>query len=341
MSVIPTISVIVPIYNAEQYLKESINSILAQNFKDFELILINDGSQDNSLNICKEFKKIDSRVYVYDVKNGGVSAARNFGLKNANGLWVCFIDSDDLVDSNYLSNLYGDVIKGINIELVVHGIEFFDLGNNTRESKMPSGDFVYYDLDTKSKVLNNVPLICLSSPVSKLFKRSIINSNNLCFDNRISIGEDYLFVMQYIFYISKMSSNSIASYISYRRSGTLSSSYNSFEEESLAERLIFDQTIMTFCRIGYDKEEINSFYIQEYRKHAYRMLYSLYKNKVKDYNYKERVDKVRSIRLNQIKRIKLMFSQNGLNGKILAILFSKALFPLFDKLLMNLVKRKI
>jgi len=341
MSVIPTISVIVPIYNAEQYLKESINSILAQIFKDFELILINDGSQDNSLNICKEFEKIDSRVYVYDVKNGGVSAARNFGLKHANGLWVCFIDSDDLVDSNYLSNLYGDVIKGTNIELVVHGIEFFDLGNNTRESKMPSGDFVYYDLDTKSKVLNNVPLICLSSPVSKLFKRSVINSNNLCFDNRISIGEDYLFVMQFIFYISKMSSNSIASYISYRRSGTLSSSYNSFEEESLAEKLIFDQTIMTFCRIGYDKEEINSFYIQEYRKHAYRMLYSLYKNKVKDYNYKERVDKVRSIRSNQIKRIKLMFSQNGLNGKILAILFSKALFPLFDKLLMNLVKRKI
>ena len=86
------VSVIVPIYNAEKYLNECISSILSQSYKDFELILIDDGSKDKSLNICNEFAKKDLRIIVVHQENSGVSAARNNGLKNAKGEFVAFVD---------------------------------------------------------------------------------------------------------------------------------------------------------------------------------------------------------------------------------------------------------
>ena len=105
------ISVIVPIYNVEKWLSKCINSILAQNFKDFELILINDGSTDNSEKICYKFLDHDNRVKYFYKKNGGLSSARNLGIKKATGKYIVFIDSDDYVDKNYLQYLYESVSK--------------------------------------------------------------------------------------------------------------------------------------------------------------------------------------------------------------------------------------
>jgi glycosyltransferase involved in cell wall biosynthesis len=90
----PTISVIVPVYNVEQYLCKCLDSILNQIFTDFELLLIDDGSPDKSGQICDEYAHKDSRIRVFHKENGGVSSARNLGLDNANGKWVTFIDSD-------------------------------------------------------------------------------------------------------------------------------------------------------------------------------------------------------------------------------------------------------
>ena len=93
----PMLSVIIPIYNSEKYLSECISSVLGQTFNDFELILINDGSTDNSLMLCQEFARKDERIIVIDQVNKGVSAARNAGLDNAKGKYLCFVDSDDIV----------------------------------------------------------------------------------------------------------------------------------------------------------------------------------------------------------------------------------------------------
>ena len=98
----PKISVIVPVYNVEQYLPRCIESILAQTYNDFELLLINDGSSDNSGNICDEYAKNNSRVRVFHKENGGVSSARNMGLDNAQGEYVVFVDSDDFIRNKYL-----------------------------------------------------------------------------------------------------------------------------------------------------------------------------------------------------------------------------------------------
>lgn len=99
-------SVIIPVYNAEKNIGRCIESIQSQSLSDFELILIDDGSRDNSYGICLEYANADSRIKVIHKENGGASAARNTGLDSATGEWVCFVDSDDLVESNYLESIY-------------------------------------------------------------------------------------------------------------------------------------------------------------------------------------------------------------------------------------------
>ncbi len=93
------VSVIIPVYNAEKYLRECLDSVLTQTFEGFELLLINDGSTDNSGSICEEYAKSDSRVVVFHKKNNGVSAARNTGIDKSNGKFIVFVDSDDYVEN--------------------------------------------------------------------------------------------------------------------------------------------------------------------------------------------------------------------------------------------------
>lgn len=107
----PKISIIVPVYNVEEYLENCINSILNQTFKKFELILVNDGSTDNSLEICKRYKNIDDRICIIDKKNGGLSSARNAGLDIAKGEYIGFVDSDDYIHPQMYELLYNQIMK--------------------------------------------------------------------------------------------------------------------------------------------------------------------------------------------------------------------------------------
>lgn len=107
----PKISIIVPVYNVEDYLENCIDSILNQTFKDFELILVNDGSTDKSLEICEHYKDIDDRVCIIDKKNGGLSSARNAGLNIAKGEYIGFVDSDDYIHPQMYEILYNQIVK--------------------------------------------------------------------------------------------------------------------------------------------------------------------------------------------------------------------------------------
>lgn len=111
MDKLPEISIIVPIYNVEKYLDRCIKSILSQTFKDFELILINDGSTDESSNICEKYKGLDNRIVVIHKENGGLSSARNVGLDIAKGKYIGFVDSDDYIDENMYYELYRSITK--------------------------------------------------------------------------------------------------------------------------------------------------------------------------------------------------------------------------------------
>jgi glycosyltransferase involved in cell wall biosynthesis len=99
----PQISIIVPVYNAENYLNRCVDSILTQTFTDFEIILVNDGSSDNSGAICDEYALKDNRIKVIHKRNGGVSSARNIGIENSIGKWITFIDADDYIEAGFLN----------------------------------------------------------------------------------------------------------------------------------------------------------------------------------------------------------------------------------------------
>ena len=120
----PTISVIVPVYNVEPYLRQCVDSILGQTFRDFELILVDDGSPDGCPAICDEYAEKDSRVKVIHKENGGLSSARNAGLDVAAGEYIAFVDSDDWIHPEYLERMLA-VIKNIHADMAMCGVEKF------------------------------------------------------------------------------------------------------------------------------------------------------------------------------------------------------------------------
>ena len=122
------ISIIVPVYNSSKVLEKCIDSILAQTYKSFELILIDDGSSDGSGKICDKYADIDDRLKVYHRANYGVSASRNFGTEKAKGEWISFIDSDDYIDTTYLESFFPNNL--IESDLVFQGIRISDHTGN-------------------------------------------------------------------------------------------------------------------------------------------------------------------------------------------------------------------
>ena len=214
----PLFSIIVPVYNVEKWLPKCIDSILEQSYRDFELILVNDGSTDKSLEICTQFAQIDSRIVVIDKNNEGVSAARNIGIKNAKGKYICFVDSDDWVGYNYLSALINTQLK-YNSQLVISGLNLYFKGEKS-EYKV---DEVVYDKSNFLQLFSSQEdiLFLLRGPCCKLFDRDIIQSNSIEFDQSIHYGEDAIFVLKYCLYCDLVAFSSDVSYQYYRREGGL------------------------------------------------------------------------------------------------------------------------
>ena len=183
----PTISVIVPVYNTEKYLRRCIDSVLAQTYQDFELLLIDDGSKDSSGAICDEYAAQDARVKVFHKENGGVSSARNVGLDNARGEWITFVDSDDYIEENFLKSFEGN----LDADLVVGGmIEKGPQGNLLRN--IPSG----YHHPLKNAIVGNLTKLPFQSACEKLFRGSLVKK--LRFDESMIIGEDHYFILRYV-----------------------------------------------------------------------------------------------------------------------------------------------
>lgn len=190
------ISIIVPVYNAEKYLHRCIDSILAQTYTDFELLLINDGSKDNSGFICDEYKDKDTRIRVFHKENGGVSSARNLGLDNAKGEWISWVDSDDYIDSTMLDKLYKSAvidnadITYCNFYMVwKHAIEKYSLKSSSFD---------------KFKMLVNWMCepwtICWAS----LIKSSLYNDNKIRFLSEFNYCEDFYMSIVLRYYARKV-----------------------------------------------------------------------------------------------------------------------------------------
>ena len=191
------ISIIIPVYNTEQYIEECLESIVCQNFIDFEAIFVDDDSQDASFAIIKEFAKRDRRIKLYHQNKAGVSVARNLGLKHAQGDYIVFIDSDDTITSNYLDQLYQCVTKN-SPDIVLSGL--INVKQGCEENRVALEDGLL-SLQTESDLIHFFKTPLLTPPFPKLYRRKIICDNNILFDPSISFAEDKDFNLQYFQYI--------------------------------------------------------------------------------------------------------------------------------------------
>lgn len=188
------VSVIIPVYNTEKYLDSCLESVENQTLKDIEIICINDGSKDNSLEILKNHKSKDNRIKIIDQENSGVSAARNAGIKKAIGEYITFVDSDDLI-SPYLCEINYNNAKKYDTDI----IEFGDIKFKDGEKE----NFEEYDNYDNSKILfsscqdteNPFDKLKIEGSIacSRLWKRDFLIKNNIYFKEGISLGEDSLF----------------------------------------------------------------------------------------------------------------------------------------------------
>ncbi|MGN0724243.1 MAG: glycosyltransferase family 2 protein [Treponema sp.] len=189
----PKISIIVPVYNVEKYIRRCLDSIAAQTFTDWECICVDDGTPDASGKICDEYAQKDSRFVVIHKENGGVSSARNVGLDAAKGEWICFVDSDDWVEKEMLEVLYKASIEN-NAEVVVSGLRITDKHGNYQEF-LPSAGWLSMPRDFQSY---------FNAPWGKLYRKTIILENKIYFPEGITLAEDLYFVFNVFFTSQKI-----------------------------------------------------------------------------------------------------------------------------------------
>lgn len=188
------ISIVVAVYNAEKTLKKCVESLLNQTYNNIEIILVNDCSKDNSLDICTEYSKTNDNVKVIsNEKNSGVSATRNNGINNSTGEYICFVDSDDYVESNYIEVLYYYYQKCNTVPIC--GFVYHDEYNHAKPVKYSwSGNEELVSLGEAFRLKSELYLTALWN---KLFDRRLIVEKNIRFDTNISVGEDLRFSIEY------------------------------------------------------------------------------------------------------------------------------------------------
>ena len=179
-----TISIIVPVYNAEKTLERCVRSLMAQTYGNIEILLVNDGSRDQSPAICQRFAQEDGRIRVIDKPNGGVSSARNAGLDAARGEYLMFCDSDDWVEPDWCESMVSLCGPG---DMVICEID-------------RNGQIAEHDVEQEDAPRNKIlhyPLLA-SSPVNKLFDTAVIRQSGLRFREGLYVGEDLCFVLAYL-----------------------------------------------------------------------------------------------------------------------------------------------
>lgn len=197
------VSIIVPVYNAEKYLGYTITSILKQTYQNIEIILVNDGSKDDSLIICQNYAAIDDRIKVLDIPNGGVSNARNCGIESSTGKYIQFVDSDDVIAENMTERLV-ETMYVYEADMVICGMRYMALEGNRPVS---SNDWLPQYLGkecvlSREKFVGDFSRILLytvllEGPCNKLYKREYFENYGFRFPLDKELGEDFLLNLQY------------------------------------------------------------------------------------------------------------------------------------------------
>lgn len=217
------ISIIIPVYNVEHYLSRCIDSVLNQSYTDFEILLINDGSTDNSGNICDEYSHKDCRIQVFHQENGGVSAARNKGIMNANGYWISFIDADDWIEKDSLGKILNNgEINDIDFTIAKM---YIHKTNDTLKGQYNVKNY------SSKQIFNGIELTIKEnysrgSVCGVIYKRSFLIDNNIYFPHKLKNGEDTMFYTFCSIYASKIRFSETHFYNIFERTGSASRNWS-------------------------------------------------------------------------------------------------------------------
>lgn len=325
----PQVSIIVPVYNVEKYLRRCVDSILAQKFLDFEVLLIDDGSTDKSGEICEDYVQKDSRIRVFRKTNGGVSSARNLALDNKKGEWVVFVDSDDYISDNHIHDLLQATNSNKEIDVVIdYATRIYN--NRTEKEKYQERTLTISDV----KVLfSEDDLIWHTSPWGKLYKSEIIDKYEIRFPKGMHIGEDACFLFSYLIRCRCVRTICNCGYnYMIENEKTLTKRINSFESELFGLQNI-QKSISSLHQVVGDFINHGCFawLIASYQR---RCLIALYRSN-KSFRY--RYSFISSIDFNcYLHNLK----EDSYQGKIYQFLLSKRLYLFYDiiRRLISIVK---
>ncbi|MBO7413087.1 MAG: glycosyltransferase family 2 protein [Fibrobacter sp.] len=231
-----TVSIIVPIYNVEEELRKCVSSILAQTYRDIEVILVDDGSPDNCGAICDDFAQKDSRVVVIHKENGGLVNARKSGLEKSTGRFISYVDGDDWIEEDFIQSLV-DCQQKYNVDIVAAGFSK-DIGDDSERftNIIPSG---FYD---KNKMIAEVyPRMICAGPYfyfgvcsyvwNKLFKKELLYESQMAVDPHISIGEDTAVVFPVLLKANTLYISENNSYHYYQKAYSMLKNVDTLEKE--------------------------------------------------------------------------------------------------------------
>ena len=249
----PKVSIIVPVYKVEKYISRCIESILNQSYTDWELILIDDGSPDKSGEICDQYAAKDNRIRVFHKINSGVGETRNLGIKKAEGEWLLFIDSDDFVNSQYVSSFFNHAVD--NSILVIQGLNnISEIGTVISRIEFDPGD---YEGDIMFATINKYNLFNFGGPYCKLYNKSNLISNRIQFPVQYSYGEDSVFFFKYLKTINTIRLSEQCGYNYVRYNGnTLSTKDHRIEtvlpfiKDTLEDLTFFDKNRIALPKYG-------------------------------------------------------------------------------------------
>ena len=280
------ISVVVPVYNVQEYLDNCARHLVKQTFTDFEVLLIDDGSTDNSGNICDEWAKRDSRIKVIHQKNGGLPNARNTGISNATGRYIAFVDSDDWVEKDFLSVLYSGITENNADIAQCNYSRVFDSG---REDFVQYKDAIW-DRQHIEKVImpqlaNYIPVNMSNSRCNKMYKTALVKEAIKYCDEKVVMGEDFLMNIAAVALSDKVVILDSPGLYKYRyNTASISTGYD--KARKYKEKQFYKNIADTAAHFGYKSDRI-------YRSENWRYGYYIFECALSDM---DRQDKKREIK---------------------------------------------
>lgn len=237
------VSVIVPVYNAEKYISKCIESVISQTYKNLELLLINDGSADNSLTVLREFEnRYPEIIKVFTQENKGKEAARNLGLDNASGRYITFLDSDDWIDEDYIQTLRSAIG---NNDIVISGYKRFSVDYKFQYASIPEN--------------NGWAKFKYCSTAGKMYSSDFINKNNLRY-REFNFGEDAYFSIYAYSLTCKISVTCYAGYCNYENPSSVTNTKKYDKENSLC--IVIKELDRTISLDKIDNDMLTFFYIK-------------------------------------------------------------------------------